>query len=49
MLYHGSMFNGDHQVEYSGIIDRIHRHNSIRDALILSAQSVALAQRKEEL
>ena len=38
---------GDHQVGCGGIGDRIHRHNSIRDALFSAAQSAALAPRKE--
>ena len=38
---------GDHQVGCGGNGDRIHRHDSIRDALLSAAQSAALAPRKE--
>ena len=38
---------GDHQVGCGGNGDRIHRHNSLRDALYSAAQSAALAPRKE--
>ena len=38
---------GDHQVGCGGNGDRIHRHDSIRDALFSAAQSAALAPRKE--
>ena len=37
----------DHQVGCGGNGDRIHRHDSIRDALFSAAQSAALAPRKE--
>ena len=40
---------GDHQVGCGGNGDRIHRHNSIRDALFSAAQSAALAPQKEVL
>ena len=38
---------GDHQVGCGGNGDRIHRHDSIRDAVFSAAQSAALAPRKE--
>ena len=38
---------GDHQVGCDGNGDRIHRHDSIRDAVYSAAQSAALAPRKE--
>ena len=38
---------GDHQVGCEGNGNRIHRHNSHRDALYSAAQSAALAPRKE--
>ena len=38
---------GDHQVNCGGNGDRIHRHDSIHDALFSAAQSAALAPRKE--
>ena len=38
---------GDHQVGCGGNGNRIHRHNSHRDALYSAAQSAALAPRKE--
>ena len=38
---------GDHQVGCGGNRDRIHRHDSIRDAVFSAAQSAALAPRKE--
>jgi hypothetical protein len=38
---------GDHQVGCGGNGDRIHRHDSLRDALYSAAQSAALAPRKE--
>ena len=38
---------GDHQVGCGGNGDRIHRHDSIRDALFSAAQSAALAPRRE--
>ena len=38
---------GDHQVGCGGNGDRIFRHDSLRDALISTAQSAALAPRKE--
>ena len=38
---------GDHQVGCGGNPDRIHRHNSVRDALFSAAQSAALAPRRE--
>ena len=38
---------GDHQVGCGGNGDRIHRHDSIRDAVYSAAQSAALAPRKE--
>ena len=38
---------GDHQVGCGGNRDRIHRHDSLRDALFSAAQSAALAPRKE--
>ena len=38
---------GDHQVGCGGNGDRIHRHDSIRDALFSAAQTAALAPRKE--
>ena len=38
---------GDHQVGCGGNGDRIHRHDTIRDALFSAAQSAALAPRKE--
>ena len=37
---------GDHQVGCGGNPDRIHRHNSVRDALFSAAQSAALAPRR---
>ena len=40
---------GDHQIGCGGNGDRIHRHNSIRDALFLVAQTAALAPRKYAL
>ena len=40
---------GDHQVGCGGNGDRIHRHDSIRDALFSAAQTAALAPRKEVL
>ena len=38
---------GDHHVGCGGNGDRIHRHNSIRDAIFSAAQTAALAPRKE--
>ena len=38
---------GDHQIKCGGNKDRIHWHDSIRDALFSSAQSAALCPRKE--
>ena len=38
---------GDHQVSCGGNGDRIHRHDSLRDALFSVAQSAALAPRRE--
>ena len=38
---------GDHQIGCGGNGDRIHRHDSIRDAVFSAAQSAALAPRKE--
>ena len=38
---------GDHQVGCGGNPDRIHRHNSVRDAVYSAAQSAALAPRRE--
>ena len=38
---------GDHQVGCGGNGDRIHRHDSLRDALYSAAQSAALAPRRE--
>ena len=38
---------GNHQIEYGGNKDCIHRHDSISDALFSSAQSAALCPRKE--
>ena len=38
---------GDHQVGCGGNGDRIHRHDSIREAVYSAAQSAALAPRKE--
>ena len=38
---------GDHQVGCGGNGDRIHRHDSVRDALFFAAQTAALAPRKE--
>ena len=38
---------GDHQVGCGGNGDKIHRHDSIRDAVYSAAQSAALAPRKE--
>ena len=38
---------GDHQVGCEGNGDRIHRHDSVRDALFSAAQTAALAPRKE--
>ena len=38
---------GDHQVGCGGNLDRIHRHNSVRDAVYSAAQSAALAPRRE--
>ena len=38
---------GDHQVSCGGNGDRIHWHNSFRDAIYSAAQSAALAPRKE--
>ena len=38
---------GDHQVGCGGNGDRIHRHDSIRDAVFSAAQSAALAPLKE--
>ena len=38
---------GDHQVGCGGNGDRIHRHDSIRDALFSAAQTATLAPRKE--
>ena len=40
---------GDHQVGCGGNGDRIHRHDSIRDAVFSAAQSADLAPRKEAL
>ena len=37
----------DHQIECGGNKDRIHRHDSIIDALFFSAQSAAICPRKE--
>ena len=37
----------DHQVGCGGNGDRIHRHDSLRDAIFSAAQSAALAPRKE--
>ena len=39
--------HGDHQVGCGGNGDRIHRYDSIRDAIFSAAQSAALAPRKE--
>ena len=38
---------GDHHVGCGGNGDRIHRHNSIRDAIFSAAQTAALAPRRE--
>ena len=38
---------GDHHVGCGGNGDRIHRHDSIRDAIFSAAQTAALAPRKE--
>ena len=38
---------GDHQVGCRGNCNRIHQHNSIRDAVFSAAQSVALAPQRE--
>ena len=38
---------GDHEVGCGGNGDRIHRHDSVRDALFSAAQTAALAPRKE--
>ena len=38
---------GDHHVGCGGNGDRIHRHNSIRDAIFSAAQPAALAPRRE--
>ena len=38
---------GDHHVGCGGNGDKIHRHNSIRDAIFTAAQSAALAPRRE--
>ena len=38
---------GDHQVGCGGNGDRIHRHDSVHDALFSAAQTAALAPRKE--
>lgn len=38
---------GDHQVGCGGNGDRIHRHDSLRDAIYSAAQTAALAPRKE--
>ena len=38
---------GDHQVGCGGNGDKIHRHDSVRDALFSAAQTAALAPRKE--
>ena len=38
---------GDHQVGCGGNGDRIHRHDSLRDAIFSAAQSAALAPQKE--
>ena len=38
---------GDHHVSCGGSGDRIHRHDSLRNALFTAAQSAALAPRKE--
>ena len=38
---------GDHHVGCGGNGDGIHRHNSIRDAIFLAAQTAALAPRRE--
>ena len=38
---------GDHQVGCGGKCDRIHRHDSVRDALFSAAQIAALAPRKK--
>ena len=38
---------GNHQVGCGGNGDRIHRHDSIRDALFSAAQTAALAPLKE--
>ena len=38
---------GDHQVGCGGNGDRIHRYDSVRDALFSAAQTAALAPRKE--
>ena len=38
---------GDHQVGCGGNGDRIHRHDSLRDAIFSAGQSAALAPRKE--
>ena len=38
---------GDHHVGCGGNSDRIHRHNSIRDAIFSAAQTAALAPRRE--
>ncbi len=40
---------GDHQVGCGGNGDRIHRHDSIRDALFSAAQTAALAPRRGPL
>ena len=38
---------GDHHVSCGGNGNRIHRHDSLRDALLAAAQSAALAPWKE--
>ena len=38
---------GDHQVGCGGNGDRIHRHDSVHDAVFSAAQSAALVPRKE--
>ena len=43
----GLVTHGDHQVGCGGNGDRIHRHDSIRDAVFSAAQSAALAPLKE--
>ena len=38
---------GDHQVGCGGNCDRIHRHDSLHDAIFTAAQSAGLSPRKE--